>query len=107
VPPWPARLLWPLVLALALALPWLPARAEATLAAVWLLGIGAGTVLAATAAFALQSGALELIAAMTPGLIVALALANNGASAGAIVCALCLTAVVTIVYGERKGVLPQ
>jgi hypothetical protein len=106
-PPWLARLLWPLVLALAIALPWLPAHAEARLAAVWLLGIGAGTVLALTAVFAIQSGAVELIAAMTPGMIVALGLANNDESAGAIVCALCLTAVLTIVYGERKGVLPQ
>lgn len=106
-PPWPARLLWPLMLALTIALPWLPARADARLAAVWLLAVGAGTVLAATVAFAIQSGALELIAAMTPGIVAALALANNGASAGAVVCAVCLTAVVTIVYGERRGVLPQ
>jgi hypothetical protein len=74
---------------------------------VWLLGIGAGAVLVAMVAVAIQSGALELIAAMTPGVIIAFALANNGGSAGAIVCALCLTAVVTIVYGQRKDVLPQ
>jgi hypothetical protein len=106
-PPWPARLLWPIVLVLAVALPWLPAGAQPVTAAVWLLGVGAGTVLVATVAFAIQGGALELVAVMTPGLIVALGLANNGGSGRAIVTALCLTALLTLIYGERKGVLAQ
>ena len=100
--PWPARLQLPLVLAVALCLPWLPGSWPAVVAATWLIGIASGTLVAAAVLYAIQNAAYELVTVMLPGLAVATALANYGAPARALIASVWIASHSALIYADKK-----
>jgi hypothetical protein len=100
--PWPAQLRLPAALAIAVALPWLPGHWPATTALTLLIAVAGGTLVAASALYAIEHTAHGLALVMLPGLVAAGALAFEGVTGRAVVAAVWIAAHSAVLYYNRK-----